>query len=235
MKSNRKNAFSSPKENPATKFLNWKSNEKCFTYYDKSTKENVDVQLPLKFVVLDQLSSVKGWSDSLNGKIISNEVKFISKETITAKCYHKNAKGDNVTTEIAKGLYNEIKDKVNSVGAKYHKSIYIMLTDGTLANIQLKGASVKDWADFSNKNRNRLPDEWIVVEKAVDMKKGAVKFSVPAFKFESSLTDDESNQADHCFDELEAYLKTYLTKSEPNIEEIEVIDEEIVSDDDLDF
>lgn len=235
MVSNRKNAFATPKENPSKIFLNWKSNEKCFNYYDKSAGQNVDVQLPLRFVVLDQLSSVKGWSDSLNGKIISNEVKFISKETITAKCYHKNAKGDNVTTEIAKGLYKDIKDKVNAVGGKYHKSVYIMLQDGTLANIQLKGASVKDWTDFTQKNRNRLPDEWIIIDSAIDMKKGAVKFTVPALKFERSLTDDESTQADQCFDELESYLKTYLTKSEPNIEEIEVIDEEVISDDDLDF
>jgi hypothetical protein len=148
--------------------------------------------------------------------------------------YSNSAADKNVFYE-SPAFDKDIKDKVNAVGGKYHKSVYIMLQDGTLANIQLKGASVKDWTDLTQKNRNRLPDEWIIIDSAVDMKKGAVKFTVPAFKFERSLTDDESTQADQCFDELESYLKTYLTKSEPNIEEIEVIDEEVISDDELDF
>lgn len=228
--SNRKNAFQTPMSNPATKFLSWKSNDKCFSYYDKNSETNVEVKLPFKFLVLDELSSVKGWSDSLSGQIISNEVKFISKEPMTAKCYHKNLKGEKVTTEIAKGLYKDIKEKVNSAGAKYHKSIYIMLEDGTLANIQLKGASVQQWGVFTQKTKNRLPDEWIIVEKAVDGKKGAVKFTTPEFKFFKSLSESESQQADECFNVLESYLKTYLAKSEPAIDEIEVIDEEEILD-----
>lgn len=234
MSSNRRGAFTQPQSNPATKFLSWKSNEKCFSYYDKEAQANVDLQLPLKFVVLDELSSVKGWSDSLGGQIISNEVKFISREPMTAKCYHKNGKGEKATTEIAKGLYKEIKEKVNSAGAKYHKSVYVMLEDGTLANIQMKGACVQKWGEFTQKTKNRLPDEWIVVEKAVDGKKGAVKFTTPEFKFLKSLNDDEANQADECFNVLEAYLKPYLAKAEPAVEDIEVVDEEEVVDD-LDF
>lgn len=229
--SNRRTAFTQPQSNPATKFLSWKSNDKNFSYYDKETETNVAVNLPFKFLVLDELASVKGWSDSLTGQIISNEVKFISKEPMTVKCYHKNIKGEKTSTEIAKGLYKDIKEKVNSAGAKYHKSVYIMLEDGTLANIQLKGASVQQWGVFTQKTKNRLPDEWIVVEKAVDGKKGAVKFTTPEFKFLKSLSEEEATQADECFNLLEAYLKTYLAKSEPAIEEIEVVDEEEVLDD----
>jgi hypothetical protein len=233
MISNRRGAFTQPQSNPATKFLSWKSNDKCFSYYDKESETNVNVELPFKFLTLDELASVKGWSDSLTGSIISNEVKFISKEVITAVCYHKNLKGEKTTTQIAKGLYKDIKEKVNSAGAKYHKSVYIMLEDGTLANIQMKGACVQKWSEFTQKTKQRLPDEWIIVEKSVDGKKGAVKFTTPEFKFLKSLSEEESKQADECFNTLETYLKSYLTKSEPAIEEIEVVDEEIV--DDLDF
>lgn len=224
--SNRRQAFAQPQSNPATKFLSWKSNDKCFEYYDKEKAENVKIQLPFKFVVLDELASVKGWSDSLSGTIVSNEVKFISKETLTAKCYHKNGKGEKVSTEIAKGIYKDIKEKVNSAGAKYHKSIYIMLDDGTLANIQLKGASVQKWGEFTQKNRSRLPDEWIIVEKAIDGKKGAVKFTTPEFKFLQSLSDDEMSLADECFNILETFLKAYLVKGEPVVETIETEEEE---------
>ena len=233
--SNRKQAFAQPQSNPATKFIEWKSNDKCFSYYDKDIAEslkgsdpdvirekaNVKIPLPFKFLVLDELSFVKGWSDALTGNIISNEVKFISKELITAKCYHKNVKGENVITEIAKGLYKDIKDQVVAAGAKYHKSIYVMLEDGSLANIKFKGACVGKWADFTQKTKGRLADEWIIINKAEDGKKGAVKFSTPGFTFDKSLTDKECTMADNCFDTLEAYLKTYLVKQDVN--EIEVV------------
>jgi len=229
--SNRRNAFQTPQSNPATKFLSWKSNDKNFSYYDKESQTNVAVELPFKFLVLDELASVKGWSDKFTGSIISNEVKFISKENLRVKCYHKNLKGESTSTEIASGIYKDIKEIVNTAGAKYHKSIYIMLEDGSLANIQLKGAAVQAWGNFTQKTKKRLPDEWVVVEKAIDGKKGAVKFTTPEFKFLKSLSDGEAEMADEAFNVLESYLKTYLAKAEPIVNDVEVIDEEEVIDD----
>ena len=89
---------------PATKFLSWKSNDKAFSYYDKDTQENVAVNLPFRFLFLDQLQSVKGWSDALSGQIISNEVKTVSDQELNVVCYHKNNKGEQTKTTIAKGL-----------------------------------------------------------------------------------------------------------------------------------
>ena len=205
--SNRRNACSTPQSNPATKFLSWKSNDKQFSYYDKETKENVLVPLPLKFLVLDEMHSISGWNDATQSGIYSNEVKFISKETMTVKPFKGN--------EIAKGLYKDIKEKVKSAGGHYVKSIYIMLEDGTLANLQLKGSAVQKWGEFTAKGKQRLVDEWVVVDKAVDGKKGAVKFTTPDFRFLQSITDAESELADECFNTLEAYMSTYLSKAEP--------------------
>lgn len=217
--SNRRNAFSTPQSNPATKFLSWKSNDKQFSYYDKETKENVLVPLPLKFLVLDEMHSISGWNDAAQSGIYSNEVKFISKETMTVKPFKGN--------EIAKGLYKDIKEKVKSAGGHYVKSIYIMLEDGTLANLQLKGSAVQKWGEFTAKGKQRLVDEWVVVDKAVDGKKGAVKFTTPDFRFLQSITDAESELADECFNTLEAYMSTYLSKAEPiAIDEEEEIEEE---------
>lgn len=215
-------------KNPATKFLGWKSNDKCFSYYDKEKQENVLVKLPFKFLFLDQLQSVKGWSDALSGQIISNEVKTVSDQELNVVCYHKNNKGEKVSTTIAKGLYKDIKDAVVSAGAKYHKSIYIMLEDGSLANIQLKGAGVAEWSSFFNSNKNRLADEWVVVEKAKDGKKGSVKFTTPDFKFERSITDDEDQSAEVAFNILDEYLKVYLKSK--TITEIPVSDPEILGE-----
>lgn len=225
--SNRRAAFSQPQSNPATKFIDWKSNDKCFSYYDKEKAENVLIKLPFKFLVLDELHTVKGWNDATQSAIYSNEVKFISKEVLTVKPFKGN--------EIAKGLYKDIKEKIQSAGAHYVKSIYVMLEDGTLANIQLKGAAVQAWGEFTSKTRNRLPDEWVIVETTKEGKKGAVKFYTPEFKFLQSLSDDEATQADECFNVLEAYLKAYLVKSEPDEKSDFVFDNEPEGDDPLDF
>jgi len=200
--SNRRNAFAQPQSNPATKFLEWKSNDQCFEYYDKEAQKKVQVPLPFKFLVLDELHTVKGWNDATQSAIYSNEVKYISKEPMTVKPFKGN--------EIAKGLYKDIKDKVVSAGGHYTKSIYIMLEDGLLANIQLKGSAVQKWGEFTNKTRNRLADEWVVVAKALEGKKGAVKFFTPEFGFEKSLTKNEGLLADNCYNILEAYLNAYL-------------------------
>lgn len=221
MSSNRAKAFQAPLSNPSKKFLEWKSNDKCFSFYDKEKKENVSVPLPFKFLVLDQLHTVSGWNDATSSGIFSNEVKFISKQVMTVKPFKGN--------EIAKGLYADIKEKVKNAGGHYVKSIYIMLEDGTLANIQLKGSAVQQWGEFTNKSLSRLPEEWVVVDKAIDGKKGAVKYTTPGFTFGGSLSDKEAAQADLVFDELETYLKAYLIKEEAPVE-VEDLDT-----DDLDF
>lgn len=227
--SNRRQAFAQPQANPATKFIDWKSNDKCFSYYDKSIadscktpeeakeKANVKIHLPFKFLVLDELHTIKGWNDASSSGIFSNEVKFISKEIMTVKPFKGN--------EIAKGLYKDIKEKIVAAGGHYTKSIYIMLEDGSLANIQLKGSAVQQWGEFTQKTRSRLADEWVEVKTAKEGKKGAVKFNVPEFQFSKSLSESEAEQADEAFNILEAYLKAYLVKSEPVAET--AIDEEV--------
>lgn len=226
MSSNRAKAFQAPLSNPSKKFLEWKSNEKCFSFFNKEAKENVKVELPFKFLVLDQLHTVSGWNDATSSGIYSNEVKFISKQVMTVKPFKGN--------EIAKGLYADIKEKVKNAGGHYVKSIYIMLEDGTLANIQLKGSAVQQWGEFTNKSLSRLPEEWVVVDKAVDGKKGAVKYTTPGFTFGGSLSDKEAAQADLVFDELETYLKAYLIKEEAPVEVDDMIGNS-PDGDDLDF
>jgi hypothetical protein len=204
--SNRRAAFAQPQSNPATKFIEWKSNDKCFNYYDKEAQKNVEIPLPFKFLVLDELHTIKGWNDASSSNIYSNEVKFISKEVMTVKPFKGN--------EIAKGYYKDIKDKVVAAGGHYTKSIYVMLEDGSLANISLKGSGVQKWGDFTQKTRNRLADEWVIVASAEDGKKGAVKFSTPSFSFANSISDEQANMADEAFNILESYLKTYLAKAD---------------------
>ena len=222
--SNRRAAFSQPQTNPSTKFIEWKSNDKCFSFYDRETSANVAIPLPFKFLVLDELHTIKGWNDASSSQINSNEVKFISRDEMTVKPFKGN--------EIAKGLYKDIKEKIKAAGGHYVKSVYCMLEDGSIANLQLKGAACQSYGDFTAKTRSRLTDEWVVVDKAVEGKKGAVKYTTPGFAFDKSLSESEADLADEAYNVLEAYLKTYLTKAEPINNEVV---EETIEEDDLDF
>lgn len=105
--SNRRAAFTQPTTNPAGKFFEWKSNEKTFVYFDKETKTNVTVPLPFKFLVLDELHTIKGWNDATESGIYANEVKFISRDEMVVKPFKGN--------EIARGLYKDIKEDRKSV------------------------------------------------------------------------------------------------------------------------
>jgi hypothetical protein len=103
-----------------------------------------------------------------------------------------------------------------------------MLEDGTIANIELKGAGVQAWGDFANRNKSRLLDEWVVVKSFAEGKKGAVKFTTPKFEFLKSLNADENNLVNDAFDVLKSYLNAYLRAKDP-IMDIDVNDAEIVS------
>ena len=214
--SNRTQVFAGGSKNPATKFLEWKSDQKGFSYYDKGLAKNVEVSLPFKFVFLDELSTVKGWNDASSSGIFANEVKYLSKEPMTVKAFKGGV--------LAQGLYNEIKERVKNAGGHYSKSVYIMLEDGALANIQLKGSATQQWGEFVKANKNVITSKWVNVASATENKKGKVVFSVPNFTIGDDIDGGFSQYADSCFDELEAFLKTYLAKVD--VAEIEVEAEE---------
>jgi len=210
--SNRTQVFAGGTKNPAKKFLDWKSDQKGFSYYDKGLEKNVEVSLPFKFVFLNELSTVKGWNDASSSGIFANEVKYLSKEPMTVKAFKGGV--------LAQGLYNDIKERVKNAGGHYSKSIYIMLEDGTLANVQLKGSATQQWGEFVKANKNVITRKWVNVANAIENKKGKVVFSIPNFVTGEDINDKYSDLADACFDELEAYLNTYLAK------DIEVVTEE---------
>ena len=68
----RSNETTTKTPNPATKFLEFKNGK--FSYYDKTSEANVEVPLPLRFIVLDELATIKGWDSKTNSGIYSNEV-----------------------------------------------------------------------------------------------------------------------------------------------------------------
>lgn len=197
----RKDEFKSVSSNPAQKFLEWDSNSASFKYYDKEAGANKFVKTPFKFVVLKELHTIKGWHGGSESGIYSNEINNMN-EQLTVKSF----KGGHIAT----GLYRDIKDKLQ--GGNYHKSLYVMLGDGSVANISMKGAVVAKWGDFTQKCKNRLPDEWVAVTGHTDEKNGAVKYTTPKFEWKSTLTEEEGDMADKAYDVIKDYLAGYFSK-----------------------
>jgi len=215
----RSDEFKASNPNPAKYFLEWRSNEKSFSFYNKETKLNVKVPLPFSFLVLKQLHTVRGWSDKDSCGIYSNEVAKISEEPLTVKSFKGGLLGS--------GLYSNIKHQIGAAGAEYNRSIYALSSRGELINIAFKASSVKSWGDFTKNMNDKLEHQWVIIKSASDEKKGAVNYSVPVFEFGDKVTAEISAIADAKYDELVAYLKGH--KASQTAEEEKEIVEETVS------
>jgi hypothetical protein len=231
----------SKSSNPTKRYLEWKSNDKAFEYYDGALKEkllsegktedeikqnklaNVKVDLPLKFVFLQHYHTVKGWHDASESNIYSNEVFYIGSEPMTVRSFG-NKKKNLPPVEIVSGIYTEsiVKSKIISAGGRYHRSIYVMLEDGTLANISIKGSSVREWSEFFEKNKNIVDGQWIEVNSAKEQKKGSVKYTTPEFTMGKNLTAKQSGQANEVAAQMKDYLDGYFKKKEETVEPEEV-------------
>ena len=208
----------SPKSsNPTTKYLEWRSNDKCFRYYDKEAGENVEVQLPLKFAFLNHYHTVKGWHDKNQAGIYSNEVYFIGSEPMTVRSF--KPKG----FVVADGLYKDIKTQVAAQGGKYHRSVYVMLEDGTIANLSFKGAVVREWSEFYNTLKTVEDTNWVEINEAADQKKGSVKYSTPLFSIGKKFTPAQDAKVDEAANRLRVHMDAYFSKvEEPEFEADEI-------------
>jgi hypothetical protein len=206
---------SNSSNNPTKRYLEWKSNDKNFSYYDKDAAQKVSVDLPLKFVFLQHYHTVKGWNDASQSGIYSNEVFYIGSEPMTVRSY----KGG----EIASGLYKDIKTDLVNAGGKYHRSIYVMLEDGTISNLSIKGSVVREWSEFMETNKNLIDNQWVEIKSSKDQKKGSIKYSTPEFTLGKVLTSKESDMANSSASELKIYLDQYFKKEEvQEAEEVEL-------------
>lgn len=206
--------------NPAVRFLEWNSEKGQFKYYDRETKENVDVPLPIKFYVLDELTNIKGYSDKYQSGIWSNEVKNITTQKLKAVCKDKTGK----IITLGEGFYQSIKDSLAVAGGKYTRSLYVaMLNDKDeyeIVNLQLRGAAFSGWLDFCNEKRGSIMTDEITCADFKREKKGATKYTIPLFT--SELASEEGNEAAIALDvELQEYLTAYFTKTQAEVEYVE--------------
>jgi len=208
----------------ANRYYQWDSEHAKFKYFDKSIIDdknpkgtNVFVDLPFRFIVLDVLCTIKGWSDKDSTGIYSNEVKDLSKQQLFVKTFKGN--------EIATGLYTNIKDKVAYMGGKFASSVYIAYKEGgeyVIGNLQLVGASVGAFIEYCKKNPSYKDSGAIQVKTFTNEKKGATKYTSPVFEYLD--ISNEANDAAISLDiELQQYLKQYFENVNQKVSDDAVI------------
>ena len=200
-------SISQPKlQNPCKKFIEFKGDAGVFQYWDKNAPNpeskkpgaNIEMPLPIGFIVLDELSTIKGFNESSRSGVYANEVHSVKNQTLHVRTF----KGG---TSIS-GKYAEIKDKVKAIGGKYCKSIYaaLILKDKSLelVNFQLTGAAFKAWIDKTTDANSEV----MVVSKTIEAKKGKVVYQIPVWGA-AGMTDELRAEAIEMDKKVQEYLK----------------------------
>jgi hypothetical protein len=203
--------------NPSTRWFEWAggSDGGFVRYYDKENKKHVPVE-NFTFLLLDELSTVKGWHEASESAIFANEVRDLRQEVFVVRSF----KGG----ELASGLYQSIRDRVVAIGGHYCSSLYIAYKDGDglkLGNLSFKGAATGAWMDFkraaptkkdaSGKNLKAYFVDAVKIAGYEQMKKGGTVYRVPKFAL-VPVAEATNQQAVALDQELQAFLSDYFKR-----------------------
>jgi hypothetical protein len=193
--------------NPAVRWFEWNGEHGTIRYYDKEKKETIDVGSDFTFLLLDQVGSVRGWHDSSDSGIYSNEVKDTTQDVLVVKSF----KGGT----LAEGLYRDIKDRVGSMGGQFVANCYIAFKNGgglAIGSIKFKGAALGAWMEFEKAHRNALYDGTITIHDYTEGKKGRVIFRVPGLKL-TGVSPDAKATAIALDRRVQQFLAAYLRRN----------------------
>jgi len=212
--------------NPSKKWFSWSGSTGTLSYYDKETKQNIEVKTPFTFLLLDTFTTIKGYSNEAKAGIYSNEVKDLKSEVLNVRMGKE---------DLVKGLYSQIKEKIVAAGGKYAQSCYIAYKEAngelTIGNIMMEGSSfgggthipadknMKDvpigaWMAFSKSNQADIYTKAIVLEGRDERicTNGATKFYCPKFKL-NEVDPETDKQAIALTQTLKQYMTEYFKKS----------------------
>ena len=193
--------------NPAQQWFEWSGSDGSIRYYDKRDKRNVTIDLPFTFMLLDQLSTVKGWHDQSESGIYSNEVKDTRAETLVVKAFKGGI--------LAEGFYSQIRDRVAAQGGHYVSNLYIAYrgeTELQIGSLQFKGAALGAWMEFQKQSGKDIYKRAVVIDGYTEGQKGRVVFRVPKFRLKdvSEETNDQATELDR---QLQTYLASYFKRA----------------------
>lgn len=202
-------SFSNPTlENPCKKFIDFKSDDKQFVYWDKELGENgesVVIPTPIYFIVLDELTTITGYYKEGDCGIYSNEIHFLKDEVLKVRTFKKG--GPSIV-----GLYDTIKDSIKAIGGKFTKSVYAMMisAEGTteLVNFRFRGAAFSAWLD---KRVNTGRQVVCIADEFIEEHNGKTVYNVPVFKA-FNMKPEYRAMAVEMDRELQAFLKDYKSR-----------------------
>jgi hypothetical protein len=193
--------------NPATRWFDWSGEKGAIKYYDRDKKEEVVVTEKFTFIVLDQLSSVRGWHEASKSGIYSNEVRDTRHDAMLVKSFKGGI--------IAEGFYQQIKDSVKAEGGKFNTCLYIAFKDGKelkIGQLRFRGAALGAWMNFQRSHRAEIQKHAVSIVGTDEGKKGRVVFKTPVFATQTigEQTNDAAKQLDG---ELQHFLDSYLRRT----------------------
>lgn len=200
-------------ENPATRFFEWSGSSGEVVYYDRDKKENVSINLPFRFLVLDEVATVGGGYDD-NDKFIGYWSNAIRPRDAKVKPFVVRASVNGKSRVEATGIWSEIKNRVT--GAKYVKGLYIAFygDDGTLqlGYLKVRGAALMPWVEFTKEHKNIYAGAFSITGK-LPKKKGRNDYFEPTFAYTENIKE-ETNQAALMLDAdvLQPYLAAYFAQ-----------------------
>lgn len=203
-------------QNPATKFFDWNARKGQLEYYDKTTKENVAVALPFRFLVLDQVATVTGgikrqvgggkkkydgyWSNAVRPQDLKTRP-FIVKSKIGGK--------------EGEGLWADIKNSIR--GVKYMTGLYIAFREGDslqIGYLKIKGSVLTEWIEFNKDRRNIESGAFTITGKSepIEGENDDIYFT-PVFSFTEEVKPETETQAVALDAQLQVYLKSYFAQA----------------------
>lgn len=195
-------------ENPCKKFIDFKSDDKQFVYWDKELGDNgeqVIIPAPIYFIVLDELTTISGYYKEGDCGIFSNEIHFLKDEVLKVRVFKKG--GPTIV-----GLYDTIKDSIKAIGGKYTKSVYAMMIPATgepeLVNFRFRGAAFSAWLD---KKVNTSRQVVCICDEFIEEHNGKTVYNVPVFKA-FNMKPELRDMAVAMDKELQTYLKAYKSR-----------------------
>jgi len=210
----RSNPTSEKQANPSTRWHEWEGGRDggLISYYNKDTKAKVQVKLPFAFIVLDELSCVKGWHDASDSGISSNEVRDTKSEPLVVKSFKGGL--------LAEGFYSAIRDRIISQGGQFVANIYCAYKNEAgelkLGAVQFKGAALNSWVEFKKANRADIYKKAVVINGYAEGKKGSIVYRTPKFAL-NDVSPETNNIAIALDTELQKYLADYFRK--PKLEQ----------------
>lgn len=204
--------------NPSTRWFEWAggSDGGFVRWYNKETKEHVRIESPFVFLLLDELSTVKGWHEASESSIYANEVRDTRQEVLVVRSFEGG--------ELASGIYTSIRDRIVALGGHYCASIYLAYKDGDslkIGNLNLKGAAAGAWMEFkrsapakkdaAGKSTRAYFVDAVKIGAYEQLKKGATVYRVPTFSL-TPVSEATNQQAVALDTELQAFLTDYLKR-----------------------